>query len=155
MSVRLLPDIEAICVSYLLAHPDVSAIVGGRVYTEIPEGPTYPFLTLLRISGRPRPQPRWLDQAQIQVAAWGDLDNFMREDVRDLCETAVAALIELKGTTDLGVVTAVEDVLGPRSLPDPETSWPRFVAEVLVTAHPGIEVDVTVSPETIAPGFSV
>jgi hypothetical protein len=136
VSVQLLPDIEAIAVTYLEADTDVAALCDGRVYTEIPEGPTYPFLTVLRIAGRPRPRPRWLDQAQLQVAAWGNDAGFSREDTRDLCETAVAALHELVGTTALGVVTGVEDVLGPRSLPDPETSWPRFVAEVLITAHP-------------------
>lgn len=150
----LLPDVEAIVIDYLMSHTDVSAIVDDRVYTDIPEGPTYQFLTVLRIAGRPRPQPRWIDQAHLQIGAWGDDVNFSREDVRDLCETAVAALHELVGNTPLGVVTAVEDILGPRSLPDPETSWPRFMAEVLVTAHPGIE-GVTVTPETIAPGFSV
>jgi len=139
MSVRLLPDIEAIAVSWLVTHPDITAICSGRVYTEIPEGPIYPFITVFRIAGQPRPRPRWLDQAQLQIDAWGDDSPYSREDTRDLCETAVAALHELNGVTDLGVVTAVEDVLGPRPLPDPETSFPRFEAEVLVTAHPGTE----------------
>jgi hypothetical protein len=141
----LLPDIEAIAVAYLMAHPDITAICGDRVYTEIPEGPTYPFVTVLRIAGRPRPRPRWIDQAQLQISAWGNDDDLSREDTRDLCETAVAALHDLPGVTDLGVVTGVEDILGPRSLPDPETSFPRFEAEVLVTAHP------RVLPETFVP----
>jgi hypothetical protein len=139
VSVRLLPDIEAICVAYLATHADVVALCDDRVYTEIPEAPTYPFVTVRRIAGLPRPRPRWIDQAQLQIDAWGDDDAYSREDTRDLCETVVAALHELPGITDLGVVTAVEDILGPRSLPDPETSFPRFEAEVLVTAHPGTE----------------
>jgi len=139
MSVQLLPDVEAIVVAYLAAHADVMALCDDRVYTEVPEGPTYPFITVFRVGGQPRPQPRWIDQAHLQIDAWGDDEAYSREDTRDLCETAVAALHELNGVTDLGVITAVEDVLGPRSLPDPETSFPRFEAEVLVTAHPGTE----------------
>ena len=138
MSVILLPDIEAICVDWLLNHPDVSAIT-TNIYTENPEAVEYPFLTLLRIAGRPEVRPRWIDHAHLQIAAWGDDSALSRENTRDLCETATAALHELNGTTTLGVVTAVEDILGPRSLPDPETSFPRFIAEVLVTAHPGTE----------------
>lgn len=134
MTLQLLPDIEAISINWLLAHPDVGV---DRIYTEIPEGPTYPFVTVLRIAGRPRPQPRWLDQAQLQVAAWGDDGELSREATRDLCETCIAALHEMKNeVTTLGVVTAVEDIIGPRSLPDPETSFPRFMGEVLITAHP-------------------
>jgi hypothetical protein len=139
VSVRLLPDIEAITVGYLSTHAEITVLCGDRVYTEAPEGPTYPFITVFRVGGQPRPRPRWLDQAHLQIDAWGDDGDFSREDTRDLCETAVAALHELNGVTDLGVVTAVEDILGPRSLPDSETSFPRFEAEVLVTAHPGTE----------------
>lgn len=136
MTVTTLPDIEAIAVSYLSTHPDVPT---DRIYTEIPEGPTYPFVTVLRIAGRPRPQPRWLDQAQLQVAAWGDDGALSREETRDLCETCIAALHEMRNeVTSLGVVTAVEDILGPRSLPDPETSFPRFMGEVLISAHPRV-----------------
>ena len=138
MTTQLLPDTEAIVVGYLSAHSAVNAICDDRVYTEIPEGPTYPFVTILRIAGRPREREHWIDQAQIQVASWGDDRTLSREGTRDLCETCVAALHDLNGVTSLGVVTAVEDILGPRSLPDPETSWPRFEAEVLVTAHPRI-----------------
>lgn len=132
----MLPDIEGIAIEYLLADLDVAALVDDRIYASIPEGPTYPFLTVERIGGRPRPRPHWIDQAQLQVAGWSEDD---RSEARDICATALAALHDLPGISSLGVVTGVEDVLGPRPLYDPETSRPRFLAEVLITAHPLVE----------------
>ena len=132
-----LPDVEAIAVAYLAAHAELDLYVDGRVYADVPESPSYPFVTVTRVGGQPRPRPHWIDQAHLQVFAWSEND---RAEAFDTCATALAALHELPGITALGVVTGVEDVLGPRPLYDPETSRPRFIAEVLVTAHPLVEV---------------
>lgn len=132
----ILPDVEGIAIAYLTAQAELDVYVDGRVYAHVPENPTYPFVTVVRIGGRPRPQPHWIDQAHLQVIAWSE-DS--RSEAFDACATALAALHELPGITALGIVTGVEDVLGPRPLPDPETSNPRFIAEVLVTAHPLVE----------------
>lgn len=131
-----LPDIEGIAIAYLLNDLEVGGLVGDRVYAAIPEGVAYPFLTVERVGGRPRPRPHWLDQAHLQIAGWS---RESRDEARDICAQALASLHDLSGITSLGVVTGVEDVLGPRPLYDPETSRPRFLAEVLITAHPLVE----------------
>jgi hypothetical protein len=134
-----LPDVEAIVATYLAAHSEVDALVDGRVGTELPENAVRPYLTVTRVGGRPRSRPHWIDQAHLQVVCWGqDPDNepTARDEAFDVCATALAALHDLPGITDLGIVTGVEDILGPRPLPDRETAFPRFLAEVLVTAHP-------------------
>lgn len=137
MTVRALPDTEGIIVAYLSGHPDVD--ISDNVSTDLPEGHNAYHLTIRRIGGRPRPEPHWIDQAHIELAAWGvdpAEDALTRDTTFDLCATALAALHELPGITALGIVTDVEDILGPRNVPDPVTSWPRYIAEVLVTTHP-------------------
>lgn len=136
MTVRSLPDAEGIAVAYLTA---TILDVDERVSTNLPENAERPYITVSRIGGRPRPEPHWLDQAHLEVSVWGaspDDDPLTRDTTFDICATALAALHELPGITELGIVTAVEDILGPRNIPDPATSWPRYIAEVLLTTHP-------------------
>lgn len=141
MSTRPLPDIEAITATFLAAHDDLDTL-DGRVGTELPEGATRPFVTVSRIGGRARPNPHWLDQAHLQITVWGqdpDDEPFARDEAFSVCAQALAATHDLPGSHELGIVTAVADVIGPRPLPDSSTAFPRYEAEVLVTAHPGAE----------------
>jgi hypothetical protein len=67
--------IEDGLISFLKASPEVSALVGDRVYgPQAPQSVTFPYLTLLRISG-----PRWrvlrgtdgVAHPRIQITCWG------------------------------------------------------------------------------------
>jgi len=138
MTLVILPDIEAMVIMWLAEHPELELVLRdsedtNRVYANAREAPAYPFVTVTRIGGRPRPRTHWLDQGHLQILSWAEED---RDEAFDICAMALAAAHELVGTTEFGVVTAVEDVLGPRPLYDPETSKPRFIAEILVTASP-------------------
>jgi len=127
-------------IAWLAAHPNLDVLIydadadSNRVYGDAPKGAVVPFITVERVGGRPDAKPHWIDKAHLQILAWGEADE--RSAAEEVCAVAVAALHELPGVRALGVVTAVEDVLGPRPLPDPETSRPRYLAEVLLTTHP-------------------
>lgn len=131
MTTTLLPDAEAIAIAWLLDSAEVMALVGTRVYAEPIENVTDPFLTIERFGGVPEVR-HWLDHAELQVTAWGTT----RPEARLICETAIAALHDIDMNDPLGIVNAVEDLSGARSLPDPVTSRPRFIAEVRMTLHP-------------------
>lgn len=130
----LLPDSEAIAVAYLAGQPDVALIVEGRVYASLPEVLVWPFANVARIGGRPEPgaPSSWIDHAHLQIAGWSE----DRDEAYDLCAVALGALHEIPQLQGLGVVTAVQDILGPIQRNDPETKRPRFMAEVLMSTHP-------------------
>jgi hypothetical protein len=77
----------------------------------------------------------WLDKALLQVDAYAE----HREDARDVCEAAIVALMDMPQSHALGVVSDVEDVIGPRQLPDTIGHRRRFEGEVLLTTHPAPE----------------
>lgn len=141
--VTTFPDVEAIAATYLADHADLTPLVDGRVGTEVPKGATKPYLTVRRVGGRPPLlSSHRLDEAHLELMAWGedpDAEPFARDEAFDVCAAALAAIHDLPGERDLGVVTDVRDILGPRPLYDPETSFPRYVAEVLVSVHPGAQ----------------
>lgn len=137
MSLRLLPDIEKLVIDYLLSIDEVDDIVDGRIGSK--KDAPYPRLVIGRVSGSPGPIPAHLDSARLQVEAWTDLpaDGGSKPAAALLARTTIAALYEMVNVThDEGVVTDVEVAMGPQWLPDPTTSRPRYVFDVIVRVHP-------------------
>lgn len=133
MPLSVLPDAELLAVGYLRGQAEVAAIVGTRVYTELPAAPVFPLLTLHRFGGVPT-VPRRLDAARVQVEAWAET----KFAARALAATAQAALFEMVGTFASGVVTGVSYDLGLTWSPDTdvEPPRPRYIFGVIVHAHP-------------------
>lgn len=131
MPLRLLPDAELLTVNYLRGVSDVTALVGTRVYTEIPAQPTWPLLRITRIGGLPTIRQH-LDVARIQIDAWGTT----KYQARTAAATAQAAIHAAVGPHTQGVVTAVEDDLGLTWAPDPDTNQARYTFGVSVFIHP-------------------
>jgi hypothetical protein len=136
MSVRVLPDTEALAIAYLLTVPEVEAIASDRIGSTLDvTAPTeLPALRVTRVSAR-------LLVARHFRAGNVQLEAFATSDLaaQDLCETAWAALFEPAFSTvwaGLGVVTGVSDALSPRSFQDPDTGTPRWLGSVIVYAHP-------------------
>lgn len=128
---RLLPDAERLTSAYLRAHPDLIALIGDRVFTALPGNPIYPLVALTRIGGVPVVEMH-LDVARLQIDAWADTKG----SARVVAATVQAAMHEMPGIHDLGVVTAVEDDLGLTWSPDPLTNKARYVAGYAVFSHP-------------------
>lgn len=129
-------DTERLLSSWLRARDDITAIVGDRVYTEVPNRAVFPFLRITQIAGQPVfSRPLWLDEAYIQFDAYGG----PKVQARLLIDTVRQALADdLVGThPDVGVVTSVR--FGDLTyLPDDgyEPQKPRFIAMASIYSHP-------------------
>lgn len=114
--VDLFPDAEA------LISKVIRDELGARVYSSIPNNPTYPLITVRRIGGIPSQRVR-LDNADLQFDVWGNT----KSEARLLAAQARQAAFLAEGTsydTDDGypasaVVTGLQDILGLTWLPDP------------------------------------
>lgn len=137
---QLLPDVESIVIQYLKQQEDVLELLtdSARISSELKQKAEFPCLTAAQGPGIVRVE-RFLVGHRIQVDAWGGT----REEARLLARTAHAALLELRGTQDLGIVTGVETILAPRKFPDPVNNRPRYLFEVRVWATPLLEQEAS------------
>jgi hypothetical protein len=73
MTLRTLPDAERLVSTFLRDQAEVTALVGSRVYTSLPQDKTYPLVRLQRIGGAPELTDDGLlwDRADLQVDVWG------------------------------------------------------------------------------------
>lgn len=128
----LIPDVEQLAANYLRTVPEITAIVGTRVYTAVPPAPVvWPLLRLERIGGTVEPLG-WLSLGRLQVEAWAD----EKPDALDLARTALAVLLDLSGIRGEGVVSVVRQDLPLLWLPDPDTNRARYLFGVAIYAHP-------------------
>lgn len=124
------PNVEAAVIAALLADDRVAAVVGTRVTGRRPANPVDPSLVVHRAGG---PQTAdWLDQARIQVDAWGTSQGAAWAAARAACD----ALFRYRGASEHGIITGVARSIGPQPLDDPVTGRPRYITEFVVDAHP-------------------
>jgi hypothetical protein len=134
--VRTLPDAEAVLGRYLRGHEAVNALVGQRVSSALPDRPTWPYVRLVRIGGRPV-VARHLDAANVQVEAWADTGGNGRALAWLVAATVHAVLHEAPEVAHVGaVITGVSDTLGFSWAPDDLTNRPRWLFAVTVYLHP-------------------
>lgn len=89
---------------------------------------------ITRTGGTPVDWVGHLQRARLQIEAFAEDD----ETAFRLAARAVVELRRLEGQTlGVAVVTAVNTDLDPRRQPDPPTDAPRYVAGVILFAHPG------------------
>lgn len=134
MAVHVLPDAEKLVIDWALATDEVNDLVNGRIYSALPENPTWPAIRIVRFGGPVGESLRWLDTASMQVDVWGG----PKATARLVCDTFLAyASAQLVGQHALGVVTAVRTA-GPRWEPDASytPARPRYIGEMAVTFHP-------------------
>lgn len=111
-----LPDAELVVVTYLRQHTATAALVGTRVYTELPGDATWPLAKIVRIGGPPVARGT-LDVATIQCEAYADT----KAAARQLAATIQAAFADAAGFTDSGAyITNAEPLSGLQWLPDPD-----------------------------------
>ena len=122
------PNIEAMTGKVLIN----AGICSGRVYSSLPNTPTYPLITYSRLGGIPANERR-LDRARIQIEAWGN----NKSDAFASAEAALRAIHLAEGTAIpqfAGYITRVEDELGLLYLPDPPTGRDRYLFAVGIYA---------------------
>lgn len=134
MVLRLLPDVEALTVSYLAGHASIAALVGSRVSTELPAAPTFPCLTVGLVTGDEIVRTHF-DSSLVQVTAWGE----SKTSANLLIRTARAVMLDAPDADHArGVVTAVRTLVGPRWFPDGTVTppQPRYLCDLAVYCHP-------------------
>lgn len=131
MTLRVLPDAELLTVTWLQAIDELADLY-ANVYTEIPADPTLPLVRVLRVGGSPV-VPQHLDVARLQIDAWTEKGE--KQAAHDLARLVQAAIHDMVGVHDEGVVTAVEDGVF-RWNPDDATGWAGYTADYLVYLHP-------------------
>lgn len=135
MVFRILPDVELLVIDWLRT---VDELDGVEIHSSFGPGQSWPAVRIIRVGGV-RPWPPHLDQARIQIEGWSARvdDGGSKAEALNVVETVLAALLDgLPGVHDEGVVSAVDVGLAPTWSPDQTTNQPRYVADVLITAHP-------------------
>lgn len=129
-------DAERLVSAYLRDQTTVTAVVGDRVYTDLPARATFPLVRLTLTGGAPvYSRPLFLDEAYIQIDCYGG----PKVQARLIVDTVRGLLAspEFQGVHPLGVVTSVRfgDL---RYLPDDayEPPKPRYIAEASIFTRP-------------------
>lgn len=131
-------DVETLAVDYLKTVSAVTALVTtDGISTKLPRdwvaGDRHVRLT--RIGGLPTDVIGYLDQARIQVDAFGADDA----DAHALAAQVLLAFRRLESSAfgfAGAVVTAVDQDLGMTSQPDPDTDASRYLFGVVLYVHP-------------------
>jgi hypothetical protein len=127
VTLRVLPDAELLTIRWLQQTDELAyASVGPK----IPPSATLPLVRVLRVGGTPVIRQH-LDVARIQIDVWADT----KQEAHDLARLAQAAVHEMGGVHDEGVVTAIEDGVF-RWNPDEPTGWAGYTADYLIYLHP-------------------
>jgi hypothetical protein len=129
-ALRVMPDAEAIAIGYLVER----GATFGRIYTRVPADPEFPLVTVALAPSQIVVEQPPLFAASLDVVAWA----LTKEEARDECAVAVAVLTEraFRGVHDLGVVTGSAERVGMQWQPDFDTGHARYLAQVVVYAHP-------------------
>lgn len=126
-------------VAWLGAHPVVTAALGGAGRVGADNRPPYPRVRVIDPPGGDDRGLRWHIARYVQVEVYGDLDGAPgKAALRDITYTVLGALAELPDQPvppEGPVITSVESAQAAGWSPEP-TGQPRYVAGVLVGAHP-------------------
>lgn len=135
MTLTLPVNAEALLVTFLKAQAEVAAICSTRVYTVLPDGPTFPAVRVDRIGGYAVTNiPLHLEAVTLQVNCWAG----PKATAYNLAQTCRAAIAErIIDAHDLGVVTKAEFgnlSFVPDTSRDPAQN--RYVVDVTLFTHP-------------------
>lgn len=122
---------------YLRAQSEVTAYVGQRVYTALPDDKTFPLVRIVRVGGAPKvSRPLYVDSAHLQIDVFGG-SKATAFDTIDAVRQELAKMVDEDPVQPLGVVCGVK--FGPLAyLPDESftPAKPRYVQDVTVTVRP-------------------
>lgn len=134
MAAEVLPDMEAAMRRYLRADTGLAALVGNRVFYDIPTDTAFPLVVVSRVGGGDDNGEAPVDLAVMRFAVWGNLNA--RAATNATVNALRSALRSIRGSTLLasGVRAFGATVDTVLYQPDPETGRPRFIVTARVTA---------------------
>lgn len=134
-----LPDAEALAVQWAKANTELATLLSGRISTNLPKDPTFPFLTVMRVAGGPDDSEAPLDQPYLQWDCFGKKGEYTPD-----YETAYnvgAVLVEQAKyfpggpVGGFGYIYGFNVLNGPRRFDEPRTGWARFIVEMTMTSR--------------------
>lgn len=136
------PDTEGAVRAWLRSAPDVSALVGQRVFFGVPKGATeatFPLVVVQRVGGGDDPSEAPVDIALVQLDCWGGIDdsgNGRKAQATALVNAVRSAAADLRSpiTPIPNVVLHGVNVESVVWLPDADNDRPRYVVTAEVTA---------------------
>lgn len=130
----MLPDAEVLAVQWARNNPAIASVVGNRVATRLPKDPSFPFLTVFRVTGGPDVSDAPLDLPILQWDCYGASRGDASPDyasASQLARTLVSEALEARSTVGTwGVILGMRVISGPRRLDEPVTGWARYVVEM-------------------------
>lgn len=129
---RLPPDIEAVAIQWLLAHPDVQ-VSDPPIHVTDTLDERRPVAVIKRVGGV-HPVRGYLLRARIDVDTYAP-DSLVALDAARLTQ---AALLQAKGAVAGAWVTNVDIDVDLFPLPDPDTGEPRYTFTAALYAHPNV-----------------
>lgn len=133
-------DAVPVVIAHLAGHPAVTAALGAAGRVGLYNAPPYPCLTVTDTVGGGDGDLRWLLSPEVEISAWGDLDNGPgKAELRRILYVALGALTELpERAPAVGepVVTEVRSSRPGGYVPE-ATGQPRYLAAVRCWVHPG------------------
>lgn len=137
MAATVLADAERIVSAYLRSVPSLDALVGDRIYTEIPRRETdrvFPLVVLSRVGGGPTGSPHFLDRVLLSVSVWGGT----KYEARQIAATIQAEIDEISGySAHGGYATGASPGALRYELDDSfEKPKPRYLLDSVVFVRP-------------------
>jgi hypothetical protein len=131
----LLPDVVDLAITALAAQSTVTALVSTRLYSRLPDVPTWPLLVVTLVDHDESPEPAF-GVARVQVDAWGAGNGPGYDQAAfTLARTVVSVARDLRGTYAGGtIVGCAPGLIVPA--PDPDTGRARSIVDLLLTSHP-------------------
>lgn len=133
MTISKLPNAQVLVTEFLRGDPDVTAIFGDNIFTELPPTHTWPAARVTRVGGAADSYPVVLDQPLIQIDVWGG-PKVLAESAAQTIRAVLAT--RLPGAHRTGIVYGV--TLGSlRDLPDTtfDPARPRYILDISMTTR--------------------
>ncbi len=136
------PDIEAIAIVYLKAHPSIAAICNGRVGSRTPRTTDEPWIVVTQIDDQPEggSTPLHVITTRLQLDCYGGSNvEFAQAQASLLARTArLAIMAPALNTLTASAVISKVSATAVRRLPDTtlEPARERYILDVSLTARP-------------------
>lgn len=149
MALTLLPDAVAVLTGFLREQSEVTELVGDRVYSVLPQKPTWPAVRIVQwTESQEVTRPLWLVTAGCQVDVWAKRKSEASLAARTVRAVLAARLVDERS----GLVSGVAfGTMADTPDTDYEPALNRYRFDVFVTIHPEQVVPARVSPAPDVP----
>lgn len=135
-----LPDAMGDINEWIINHPVLSPLHGGRVYFQIPDvTPAAPFIRMSRAGGSLQAGSTPLQDIRVTFEVWVTALN-EAPSLRQLVAAMESVFFDLQSPTianpETGDTTILNvDINAALDSPDPDTGWPRSILSTVFTVR--------------------